>query len=440
VTYKEAFDYLVSSYTTGKKRGFEDLRLFLGQFGDPQEKIPTVHVAGTNGKGSVCAMLAHILREQGNRVGLFTSPDLHKFNERMMINNIPISDGDFARYMLIVKETTEKLFGDAVLSYYQILMLMAYLYFYDNKIDYLVLETGIGGRLDSTNIVTAPLLSVITSIGFDHMDVLGDTIEKIAAEKSGIIKKNRPVVLYYQGELVYNVVKQAAKGLDAELFYSPFDFRLHKNDLTGMEFSAESGYYSYPLIKLGLLGEYQIYNTAAVLTAVCALRQYGVQIDERCVLQGLEKTVWPGRMEVIRYKQRTIILEGAHNACGAAQLVRNMRGYVTEKHRVKKITLLAAVMRDKEYGKMLGPLADISETIVLTKPHYGVRAASVAKLFDSVNAADRAGKNIITERDCRRALDIALKLTDENDVILCTGSLYLVGDIRAVLLGLGDRG
>ena len=433
MTYQQAFDYLIKSYSIGKKREFDDLRLFLAQFGNPQEKLKIIHVAGTNGKGSVCAMLASILRQQGYRAGLFTSPDLHKFNERFSINGEYISDENFAKYMALIKETSEWLFGDEVMSYFQILTVLAFMYFHDENVDFYVMETGIGGRLDSTNIITKPVLSVITAISFDHMDILGNTIEKIASEKCGIIKKNCPCVLYLQGELVYNTVKQHTEEKQSELFApSHIDFEVFKNDLTGMEFSLKNDYYNYPIVKLNLLGEYQIRNAATALTAVCALRKYGVEISDQNALDGLANTVWPGRMEVIEYNGRTIIFEGAHNAEGAENLARSMQTYAQG----RDVTLLTAILKDKEYEIMLNNLNSFADKVVLTRPVYGARAVTVSTLYTTMQDKN---KTIITEQNCRRALDIAMKITPPDGLIVCTGSLYLVGDVRAVIKGLGER-
>jgi dihydrofolate synthase/folylpolyglutamate synthase len=246
------------------------------------------------------------------------------------------------------------------------------------------------------------------------------------------------VVLYYQPDLVYNIVKQFSQRLGAELFYSPFKYELLKNDLTGMEFSFEDDYGKEPLVKLKLLGEYQISNAAVVLAAVHALRKTGIKISGKNVLDGLENTVWPGRMDVMNYKGKTIIFEGAHNAEGAMQLVRSMKTYTGGG--VRKITLLAAVMKDKEYGVMMNGLAGISAQIVLTRPVYSGRAANVSKLYEAIDGKNKAGKTVVTERDCRRALELAVKMTPDDGIVLCTGSLYLVGDVRALVLGLGDRG
>ena len=441
MTYNEAFEYLVSSYTKGKKRSFADLLVFLTPFDNPQEKIPIIHVAGTNGKGSVCAMLAGILRKQGYSVGMFTSPDLHKFNERFVIDGEPITDEEFAKYMAIVKVRSKELFGEEIVSYFQILTLIAFMYFADKQVDFLLLETGIGGRLDSTNIILKPVLSVINTIDFDHMEILGDTIEQIAAEDCGIIKENCPVVLYKQGDLVYNVVKRHADGKNARLYCPNFyEHEIFLNDLQGMEFCIKTDLYEYKRIKMKLIGEYQISNSATVLTAVEALRESGIDISEESVLTGLVETVWPGRMEVLEYQGRTIILEGAHNVQGAKSLASNMKVYAKNANGEKRnVTLLAAVMRDKQYAEIINHVMGIADSAVLTKPAYGVRAADVSALFHAIECENKDGKTVITERDFNRALGKAVKLTLPDGIIVCTGSLYLVGDVRAVVKGIGKR-
>jgi dihydrofolate synthase/folylpolyglutamate synthase len=431
LTYDEALEYVIKSYTAGKKRSFDDLRLILAQFGSPQDELRIIHVAGTNGKGSVCAMTAAILKEQGYRTGLYTSPHLHRFNERLAINGETIPDADFAKYVGLVAAKSAELFGGETLSYFQILTVMAFIYFRDQRVDFAVIETGIGGRADSTNIVRSPLVSVITAIGFDHMELLGDTIEKITAEKCGIIKENCGCVLYYQDELVYNIVKRAADGAGARFWCAErVEVDVIKDDLTGQTFSITTELYRYDKIELSLPGGYQVKNTACVLTLVEALRANGVEISAENVLSGLRNTRWPGRMESFVYQGRTVILEGAHNREGMAELVSSMTAYARNGLSEQGITLLIAVLRDKEYGAMLNGIAAICDKIVLTKPNYGVRASGLKNLYDSVEDKD---KTIVTERDCGRALDTAIKLTPTDGTVLCAGSLYLVGDVRTLI-------
>ena len=431
MNYAQAREYLIASYGADKKRGMDTVRAALAKMGDPQEHLRIIHVAGTNGKGSVCAMMMSILSQAGYRAGCFTSPHLHTFNERLRINNILISDDDFALHMARIKQVSEELLDGGSFSYFEILVLMAFSYFHAESVDFLVLEVGIGGRMDATNIITKPLLSVITSIGMDHMEVLGNTVEAIAREKGGIIKENCPVVLYHNAGVVYNIMKEISCAKNADMYYAnDLAVEVFSHDLAdGIEFSAKSAFFDYPSLKLGLLGDYQVQNASTVLLAVAILTKIGIKIPHEAVIAGLEKAVWPGRMELAA-KNPALILEGAHNFDGALHGVSFLEKLAAEGY---KITLLMGIMADKEYEKITRMFAPIVDNIVFTKPKYDGRAASPQDLIACLDEDIIKSKPVILENDCAAALAHARKLAGRSGVIFCTGSLYLVGDIRDLL-------
>jgi dihydrofolate synthase/folylpolyglutamate synthase len=382
-------------------------------------------VAGTNGKGSFCAMLGSVLRAAGFRAGVFTSPHLERFNERFKINDVCISDEDFGRIIGQIASVSRLMFGakefgtdskptEDSFSFFEILTIMAFIYFDEQKVDFLVLEVGIGGRLDSTNVLKSPLLSVIMAIGFDHMNILGNTLEEIAKEKGGIIKENRPLVLYDDVPLVYNIFKEMAKAKNAKIYHAA-DMPLPTD------------------IELGLKGRHQADNAGVVLAACEALRDLGFpNIDDAAVREGLKNVHHAGRMEIVSHEP-LVILDGAHNLPAAKACA----DYIKAAYADKEITLVLGIMSNKDYARVVETLAGIADRIVFTKPLYDARAVCPNELTGSLRGLQANGKPAMAAaRDnCIDALELARKITPADGVILCTGSLYLVGDLRKYIKG-----
>ena len=424
--YSTASEYISRSYSCGHKHSFAEYKEFCKYIGALPEKNRVIHVAGTNGKGSTCAMISSILINAGHKVGMFTSPHLVSYNERYRVNNTMISDEEFEKYVRIVSQKSEEFFkpGD-MLSFFEILTSVCFLYFADMQVDFLVLETGMGGRLDSTNVIENPLISVICSVSFDHMRYLGDSLESIAMEKAGIIKKNSNLVLYLQSDIVYNVVRKVCEDKNTILWYSDSDeLRVRESSLEQTIFSINNKYLCYDDIELKLHGDFQIKNATLVLLAVEAMRHLGVDIPEPAVYRGLASVVWPGRLEVVKRLPLTVV-DGAHNEDAARVLAENIR-LLPGKRKI----LLIAVFCDKEYSKIINLLADECDSVVITCPEYKDRAVGVAELYSCVV---NKNKTIITENDYKRALMAAKKVTGEDGIIICAGSLYLAGDIRSYL-------
>ena len=424
LTYEEAVEYINQSYKTGKKHTLDQLRATLRQLGDPQNTYRIIHVAGTNGKGSVCAMLSSILREAGYKTGLYTSPHLIKVNERFSINGRQISDEAFAELAGAVRgrENASPDLG-AGFSFFEILTLMGFLYFAREHADFAVIETGIGGRLDATNAVEHTFLSVITSIGYDHCELLGGTLEAIASEKAGIIKKNTPVVLYLTTEKVYNKIQVICHKSNSKLYYlsNPCFAGNIQYDLDKTVFSVTCDYFSYKDVEISLLGRYQAFNACHVLLCVKALRESGVTLEEAAVRTGLKRAVWPGRMEVV-HSNPLLILDGAHNVSAAGAFCQSIEPY----RRGKRHIVAAGMLKTKDaagFMKVVSPAADF---LIFTQPSYAFKALPAHKLAECAPA----GIPSACETDCRKAVDRALAMADSDTVVSVVGSLYLVGDVK----------
>ena len=333
MNYQECIHYLEEDVGFSSIPGLERIQYLCDLLGNPEQRLPVIHVAGTNGKGSAVAMLSSILKEAGYRVGAYTSPHLERYNERYLLNGAEISDDDFAKEITLMRQLCEKLAaeGKPVPTLFEITTGAAFHYFYEKQVDVLILEVGLGGRFDATNVVPHPLLSLIMSISIDHTDFLGDTIEKIAMEKSGIIKKNCPVVLYSQAELVYNIIKDAAARMDAPFYcLNDAEIRVASQTLEGTVFSVKNKCFSLENLELSLLGTYQLENCLAVLEACLVLNKNGLSIPEGAIRNGLKNARWAGRMELCG-KAPLVILDGAHNADGIRQLANSLSVYFKEK-------------------------------------------------------------------------------------------------------------
>ncbi|WP_458407268.1 bifunctional folylpolyglutamate synthase/dihydrofolate synthase [Anaerotignum sp.] len=428
MNYNECIHYLEEEVGFGSVPGLERIQALCDKLGNPEQGLSVIHVAGTNGKGSAVAMLSSILQAAGYRVGTYTSPHLDRYNERFLINGKEISDEDFAEEITLMKNICTELAaeGKAVPTLFEIVTGAAFHYFSKQKVDILILEVGLGGKYDATNIIPSPLFSLIMSISIDHTDFLGDSIEKIAAEKAGIIKKNCPVVLYSQTEMVYNIMWTKAQELNAPL-YCPRNAEIHisSQTLEGTVFSVKTDLLNMKDLELPLLGSYQIGNCITVLEACAVLRERGLSLSDESIRTGLKHARWAGRMEICG-KQPLVLLDGAHNADGIMQLAKSIETYFEK----KKVTLILGVLGDKEYDKMAELILPHANTVILTEPH-SERKLDVFSLARSIS--DHKGM-IYTEREIENAFEKALSITDADDIILCCGSLYMIGAMRTYIM------
>ncbi len=356
MTYQEALTYIHSVNWTFCKPGLDRIRALCEALGDPQKDLRFIHVAGTNGKGSFCAMTAAILQAAGYRTGLFTSPYIRTFNERMMVDGVMISEEELAELTAFVRPIADRMTDKP--TEFELITAIAFLYFKRQNCDLVVLETGLGGRLDATNLMEAPLLTVITGIGLDHTAFLGDTIEQIAAEKAGIIKSGVPVV-YGGDDTAAPVIETVAKEKHApyhRVDYAPLTVKEYTLDGTRFDYA------DYADLSLSLLGTYQPRNAAVVLTAVEQLRKTGLTIPEGAVRQGLATVNWPGRFEILSREPLTVF-DGAHNAQGIAAAVDSIRCYFGD----RRVYVLTGVLEDKDYRTIAADVAQVAgRAFVLT--------------------------------------------------------------------------
>lgn len=387
-----SIEKVLSVERKAKTFGLENIKKFLRIIGNPEKKIKIIHVAGTNGKGSVCAMISSVLDEAGFKVGMFTSPHLVKINERIRFDNELISDGDFKQIADFIYETEKK--NNINLTFFETLTAMAFIYFNEKKLDYAVMETGMGGRLDATN-VSKPVISVITNIGLEHRDVLGNTIKDIAKEKAGIIKSNTTVVTSAKGKAL-SVIEKVAKKKNSGLIIAK---RL-KN------------------IELNLKGDYQIENAS---TAFAVLKELGINKD--IILRGLKKACWPGRFEFIK---KNILLDCAHNPDGVKALVKSVKELD-----YNNLIVILSVMKDKNIISISKKINNLNPKMILTKANVS-RARDPRKI-------SRFFKHFIITPDLKKAIAYAGEIAKKDDLILITGSIFLVGEAYSFLNHLTPR-
>ncbi len=436
MTYPQAQDYLnsfinyerLNRYPYQSSFKLERLRRLLHLLGNPQKRLQAVHVAGSKGKGSTCAFAASILREAGRKVGLYTSPHLVDVRERIRIlektEREKISPKKFARLTERIKPAAEKLRKTRLgqLSYYEVLTALAFLYFVEGKCDFVVLETGIGGRLDATNVVSS-LVCAITPISYEHTQVLGASLEKIAAEKAGIIKESRQIVLTApQGPAALKIIRRRARQVGADLFEVGRDIRIKPRSfsISGQSFDLQGILGRYSRLHIGLLGKHQIANAALAIGCVEALADYGVKLTQEALRQGLKKARWPGRLQIICGKPR-IILDAAHNRASAGVL----KEALNRLFKFRRLILVLGISCDKDVRGILAELLPLAERIILTKSQNPRALAPEAiKAWIKTNS-----KTVILTHDSKQALKVARQGARGQDLIVVCGSLFLIGEV-----------
>lgn len=419
--YIQSVDYIEQIPKFTEKHPLEHTREMLKRLGDPQDSFRVIHVAGTNGKGSVCAYLASMLKAGGYRAGLFTSPHLVSINERFQIDGEMVSDQVFLKAFLQVKEVIDEAVREGVghPSYFETLFLMGMKIFQEAQVDYLVLETGLGGRLDATNSVERPLACIITSISRDHMEYLGNTLEEIAWEKAGIIKPGVPVIYDGHTESVSRVIRKRAEELGSPAYAMTADqYELLEQSRDGIRFRFREEELQIPYI-----AAYQMMNASLAYFTMETLRElHGIPREK--LREGIQNVRWPGRMETVL---PGVILDGAHNEDGVAQFVRTARHF----RRDNRIVLLFSAVSDKQYQEMIRLLCrEIQPDAVVTTQIGGYRqipAEELARLF-----VQNGVKEAFAESRVPDALRRALSLQGDG-MVFCVGSLYLIGEIKAAL-------
>lgn len=415
----------------GSILGLERMTELLEILGNPQDELSVIHVAGTNGKGSTCKYIYSVLQECGYKVGLYTSPFLEIFNERIELDGEYISDEDLAKYtdrvLAAVKEMTDA--GKQSPTEFEVITAIAFLYFKEKGSDYVVLEVGLGGRGDSTNVCKKPLISVITSISYDHTDRLGDTLAEIASEKAGIIKDGSPVVTSAEAEEALAVIERTAAE-HGSLYFETRNLpcRITEETFGGCRFDLTVQGVSFENLEISMLGEHQVKNAAAAVAALCILEENGdVSVPDEALRGGLKKARQNGRFELMSEQDEKpmLIIDGAHNPDGALMLKRTMQLFCSG----KRILMVTGMLADKDTEHILREFTDITSEFIVTEPK-NPRRMSFDELGDRL---EKLGDSVLYKGESTEAFDAAMKKKDEYDVILFAGSLYLIGEIRTLI-------
>jgi dihydrofolate synthase/folylpolyglutamate synthase len=421
MNYNEVVNLIETSMKFGCRPGLERTSKLLEFLGNPHKKLKLIHVAGTNGKGSTTAMIANVLSSSGYITGMYISPHLYRNTERMKIDGKEITEEDFVKYALEVMDTV-KLMREKGLeepTQFEMYTAMAFLYFECKKVDFAVIEVGLGGRYDATNVIE-PMLSVITSISYDHMDILGDTIEEIAYEKAGIIKEGGRVILYPQlfPEAV-NVIEEVSREKKASLLkvdsaiVTPKDY-----SITGQTIGFKYNGYDIQDMKLPLIGDHQINNAAVALTVIAELNNMGYAVRAEAVRKGIETVKWSCRLSIMSYEP-LILIDGAHNEDGINSLQGALQKYFSD----RKIIFVIGMLKDKDYGYAIKKLMPMAHFTVTTEP-LSERSLAADAMAEAVRPYC---SRVCSEPDIIKAIEKAKELYEKDSMICICGSLYLAG-------------
>ena len=430
MTYQEALAYLDGLNVFGVRLGLARIERLLALLGEPQKKYRTIHVTGTNGKGSATAMLAEILAQSGVRAGMYTSPHLVSYTERIQIGGQPVSEADFAECIFEVKAAVDRMLaeGEECPTQFEVLTAAAFFHFANAAVEYAVIEVGLGGLLDSTNVIV-PEICVITNVTLEHADRCGGTLEGVATHKAGIIKEGVPVVTAAKGETL-EIIRRTAEEKNADVFVYQEDFSAA---FEGVEDYRQKLHFSSNLLaagldyRLSLLGQFQIENSALAVMTALLLAHAETRVTPEAIARALAAVTWPGRFELVCDGARCTVIDGAHNLAGALALRKNLDLYF--EHR--PIVFLFGVLRDKAVDEMVRALFREEDEIVVTEPDSG-RAAQAL----DVAARIPAGR-VEACASLEAAVARALVLAGEDKVLCAAGSLYLIGAVRETLLHRG---
>jgi dihydrofolate synthase/folylpolyglutamate synthase len=414
-TYENCLKTMYGFRRFGIKLGLSTIKKILAGLGDPQDTFTCIHVAGTNGKGSVASSLASILHRSGYITGLYTSPHLVRFNERIQVNNRPISNSKVVASYNVVKDAH---FGKRDPTFFEFTTAMALIEFAAQKVDWAVIETGMGGRLDATNIIN-PALSIITNISLEHREYLGNTLTQIATEKAGIIKKRTPLVTGIRQKKAFTAIERIAAEKKAPLFRLGTDFKVRRNQ--GQTFSYYGIKNVWHNMQTALPGSYQVDNAALVLAACELIGKNNAAITLNNIQKGLSRNHWPGRLEIVS-NNPFIILDGAHNLAAA----RNLAKFLSTNLAGKTITLVIGILKDKPYKAMLKSLLTPVKRVILTRAKID-RALEPRKLYEAAKNLN-PGATII--QDVGQAIKYAVETTPRHGAICIAGSFYVVGEAK----------
>ena len=419
MTGQEAVELIHQEAWTGRKPGLERTTELLRRLGDPHKGLKFIHITGTNGKGSTAAMVASVLTRAGLKTGLYTSPHLWRFHERFQVNGQPIPDADLGRIAEQVIRAGKGMEDPA--TEFELMTAVGMLYFREAGCDLVVLEVGLGGRLDSTNVIPAPEAAVITNIGLEHTQELGNTRALIAAEKAGILKTGCSSVLYHQSREVEEVVEAACRKVGVPLtITAPDTLEVLSSGREGQVFR----YRGMGPFRIGLLGDYQTLNATVAIDVILALRERGWHISEEALEQGLEKAVWPARMELAR-REPDVILDGGHNP----QCMEALSQSLAQLYPGKKIWFLTGVLADKDYPSMFGQIIPLAKGFVTITPD-SPRALTAQDLAAYL---EERGQRVFPCGSTQEGVEKVLELAGPEDTVCICGSLYMIGEVRHIL-------
>lgn len=436
MTFSEAMDYISSVSKKGSVLGLDTTRELCKRVGNPQDKLKFVHIAGTNGKGSTLAFISTVLTVSGYRTGRYISPVIYNYCEKIQVDGENIPTGDVAQYVEIIKKACDDMVADGFEqpTVFELETVMAFMHFLNEKCDIVVLETGMGGRDDSTNVIKSPLCSVLTSISLDHVGMIGNNLKEITECKAGIIKDNSPVVLYEQDEGVMDIVKCICSDKASELHITCNKEVFQKeNSLYGQVFD----YKNFTDITIRLLGAYQIKNAATALEVINVLRNKGFDIPDEKVREGMSLTRWPGRFEIVNDRP-LIIMDGAHNPDGARVFRQTVEDYLDGYVKI----FVMGILKDKDYRSIIKLTNDLAGAIITINPD-NARALTDTELKDAIEEMKKNGEladkniNVIAagriESGIELANHIAMQLGDVKTAIVVFGSLSFLGDLGRYL-------
>jgi len=420
LTYNQAVDWLDSSQQLGMKPGLERIIALLDHLGNPEKNFQSIHVGGTNGKGSVCRYLSSILMKEGYKIGLFTSPHLISLRERFIIDENMISKKDFALLIAKLKDVVEHEDETLRPTYFEICTALMFLYFDMKKVDYAIIEVGLGGRYDATNVIV-PILSIITNVSFDHTDILGETIEKIAYEKAGIIKDCVPLVTAAEKKALTIIEQEVIRHHTTMVHVTDSKSTTIKHT-PEYQYIRVKGMLDEYRLKTHEIGTYQRKNLALAILAIEQLQMSGVFISPESITQGVKLMYHQGRMKII-HTNPTIIIDGAHNSNGMRELSISIRSLYQD----KKIILVFGVLKDKNILQMIKEIHSLCQMVIITRPD-NPRAAD-PEMVNKIASSYFSDNQIIVTHSIPDAIDHGLKYASNDDILLITGSLYLISGV-----------
>lgn len=429
MNYNEALQFIHESHKFGMRLGLDNIKKLLELLGDPQNNLKIIHVAGTNGKGSTCSFISSILKESGYKVGLYTSPFLETFTERIRVNGENIREEEVGKIVSLIKEKIEIMVSEGY-SYpteFEIVTAMAFYYYNQEKVDFVALEVGLGGRYDATNVIDKPVVSAITSISLDHTGILGDTLAKIAFEKGGIIKEDCPTIVYPQQEEASEVIKNICAEKKSKYIECDFkNIEIKSSNINSQIYNCNINGKELRDLEIKLIGDHQIKNSIVALNVIEYLNDIKItNISEENIRKGLLETKWPGRIEKIS-ENPMFIIDGAHNEEGAKSLANSIDKYFENKNKI----LVIGMLEDKDIESVLDLLIPKFNNVITTTPD-NPRAIDANKLKEKI---ERYNIEVTCKPNIKEAVDYALEISNKDDVIISAGSLYMIGNVRTIIV------